>query len=449
MSNIPASRNPDRSHDDDSWEQLEAELFGIPYTKEHVPAPEATVTESRIDEPAASVAEPDRVEPVAKPETALNPAADPEAPSDEFGFDEPAAMTSSGESTSPTPAPASEASSDSYWNALENFDWTQPSDSRPRGREVQPHGDRGRGPRGDWRHDDSRGPRRDGGRRDGGRRPERGHAGPPATHGPAAESRPSAGPLPSPRQPAPAQPIGDEFGSGLLDEALTFPVEPVAPETATTEVNDTDFTLQEPAETNESTNSLPPAVRGDAPHEGDQGDHRRRRRRRRRGRRGDRRDAPAGFQSPPTSEPIASEPDSLRDDDGEPEAEDAVDEFGPADVSPTEPGQSQAPAHADRHSRRRRRGRRGDGDRPAETSEFAGGEQASELEPVAELGGAEPGIEDEEDDAELDVSYGHVPSWEEAISYLLNPSLVEAAAPEASQSGEHGRHSKHRGHRRH
>ena len=60
--------------------------------------------------------------------------------------------------------------------------------------------------------------------------------------------------------------------------------------------------------------------------------------------------------------------------------------------------------------------------------------------------------DDEGDSEELDVSYGHVPSWEEAISYLLNPSLVEAvsSAPDPAQSSDHGRPpTRHRGHKRH
>ena len=60
--------------------------------------------------------------------------------------------------------------------------------------------------------------------------------------------------------------------------------------------------------------------------------------------------------------------------------------------------------------------------------------------------------DDERDNEELDVSYGHVPSWEEAISYLLNPSLVESVSsvPDPAQSSDHGRPPpRHRGHKRH
>jgi hypothetical protein len=60
--------------------------------------------------------------------------------------------------------------------------------------------------------------------------------------------------------------------------------------------------------------------------------------------------------------------------------------------------------------------------------------------------------DDEGDSEELDVSYGHVPSWEEAISYLLNPSLVESvsSAPDSAQSSDHGRPPpRRRGHKRH
>ena len=79
MPNSSAPKNPDRSHDDDSWEQLESELFGIPYGKEHAPAPSNDPTESRDDESDVTPADtPPAAEIPPAPAPAVSVAADPE-----------------------------------------------------------------------------------------------------------------------------------------------------------------------------------------------------------------------------------------------------------------------------------------------------------------------------------------------------------------------------------
>lgn len=440
MSSPHTPKNPDRAFDDDSWEQLEADLFGIPYTKEHVPTPEAEPLETPSEPPNPSVPQPVGAESLSEPEAALSPAADPEAPSDEFGFAESPPVASEAPPTSASQSEAGEPSSDSYWNALENFDWTQPSDSRPRGRE-----DRGRPPRGDRRRDESRGPRRDGGRHS-----DQPHRGASAARPPATGQRRAPESQSPTRKPPPAS-VTDDFGEGLMDSGAT-PASHVAPDTNVGSFdNDSDLTLQKPAELVAPVDSTPGIERVDSSHGDDQGDHRRRRRRRRRGRRGEGREAPPSTERPARETPVAAEPTSEAEDDWAQDSGEPDDEFGNIDEPQAE--SVVEPEHDDRRPRQRRRGRRGD-----DRSSLAGTPNSADHEAVHDVASdSEPSgpVSSSDEDAdpegeELDVSYGHVPSWEEAISYLLNPGLVEAAtAADAAHQADHGRSSRHRGHRRH
>lgn len=454
MSSSSAPINPDRPHDDDSWEQLEAELFGIPYTKEHVPddysdavLPSAPPADLPVLEKPLELAAP------------LSPAADPEAPSDEFGFSEPPPRTPTADTPKPAPTnpPTVDSGSDSYWNALENFDWTQPADSRPHGRGDRERGEGGRPHRGNRRRDESRGPRRESGGRDRGRRSDR----PQRTPTPASESvqAPASWNRPVPTSPTTSQqPVGhDDFGQGLVDDEPT----PVASNVESF-VDDTDFILQEPPHTTELP--APPSATGPADLASEssslepQRDDHRRRRRRRRGRRGDRGEPASDVETTPSSGAQLAESRSTPADDWPSETDINESEVGVSATTPAEFGGASDELDRDTDSRRHRHR----GDRDLEDRGDANRKQNSgpnEQLPVAEFGTDSTSDvpkfdgESEEDGEELDVSYGHVPSWEEAISYLLNPNLVEmtssSPATGQAQSGDHGRPPRHRGHKRH
>ncbi len=78
---------------------------------------------------------------------------------------------------------------------------------------------------------------------------------------------------------------------------------------------------------------------------------------------------------------------------------------------------------------------------------------------IPEYGVPADGDEDGDDDAgEQAVSYTDVPTWEEAISYLLHPNQVQVEnesgsggpnAPRGAPSADQPRQTRHVGHRKH
>jgi hypothetical protein len=119
------------------------------------------------------------------------------------------------------------------------------------------------------------------------------------------------------------------------------------------------------------------------------------------------------------------------------------------------------PARESRHGRRPEERSRG----PA--SDRSPGrfidEDEEEPQEMVLAGGAgelehDAGQDDEGDESEEQkVSYEDVPTWEEAISYLLHPNQVQVEgggsggsnSPRGTQSGDQPRQTRHIGHRKH
>lgn len=553
------TRNPANSANaDDSWEQLEADLFGIDVGKEHTadervasepapPAPKQVIVSvpkpleeddfgdfgSGLVEAAAGTepppprqsspprsrskpvkpAEPEPVKPLpVEPVRGFDLADLDEGPTDEE-LDAASEADEEEDETDDEGVAATAPEEDPYWDALANWNWqeddrsgkSRPESSRDRPRSGGPagHGDSGqRGPRG----------------RSGERRPsqprearpasaeDRGHSTPrrpaperdrgrvdeiPASDVPALERESHPAHEESPHAPAdvksrrqdrrrsrrhshPTAPISGEPGADQdqleeivdeswpapIEESRSVPAEPSRPRALSLDELDEDF--EEDA--SEATEVVGDEER--AP----------RRRRRRRRRRPDRSDSVA-----PES---AADEDikHLEEDSFEPTEDEGLEEQAGAG----EMGDVDRPSRT-RRPRRRRRGGRGERpERPApapvarvepefddeddEDTELVDAqldddfEEEQDREFVEEDRPARSSrrpsrsrrsasetpfvrhVEDDDEDSEPEpaISYEDVPSWEEAISYLLNPSMVEGAAgdrPERSGS------SNDRGHR--
>ena len=115
--------------------------------------------------------------------------------------------------------------------------------------------------------------------------------------------------------------------------------------------------------------------------------------------------------------------DDVRDDaapvDGD--FDDAVADVSSEDADEDSEEDTPEPARG----RRDRGGRRGGG-RPAVRSEFADDEESLEPDDFETVSQSEEDDEDDEDDDPVEPgSWGPVPTWEEAIEFLLRPDLVE------------------------
>lgn len=428
MSKTPAKR----PSEDDPWEELAEGLFGIEYGKEHAsredePAfapPEEPEPEPAFEEPEAGFEEPDSVE-EPEPEPVVSEPEDDEPPAIAAKLTEPA---------------AGETEKDPFWDALADWDVDDPhsvSKSPPPTPVVpetpgeRPSYDRGSSGRGGRR--DERGPRREGGRREGsrggsrseGRRDEgRGGRKPEGDRGAPRREEPSRSAPRSERKPP--EPVGETegFGAGLIEEDPF--ARSVAPEPA--DDFDDDF---EPIETEAAEKS--PAQEAEDESEGSR---RPRRRRRRRGRRGEgEAEAPASSKPAPVEADFDEDEEEGEGDDEEPLARTASEE-------PVEEGRP--PRGRGRYGRRRR------GERPDE-SEFVF-DFIEDDEPAAAAAVADEDELDDEDSVEA-MDYANVPSWEEAISYILNPSLVqvEGGSPPAQQkrgSGDAPKQTRHYGRRK-
>lgn len=449
-----------RPGDDDPWQDLAEELFGVEVGKEH--KTEESMESASAEPPRAAppappppVREPEPVFAHREPEPFFGDEDDDGVEDDEFESEPEvtAELVSEDDAEDEVdeamqPASAAPDPGDKFWDALADWSWDESSERAARSSESQQERKPDRGPRGggQGRRDESRGRREPSRGRD---EPKRRESAPDR---PARSSSPPA--TRSSRAAAP--PPVDEFGLGLLGEdpprAADYPPEdrPARFEEAE-QVTDA-FSEEEtfaadagvPAEDREPVSDESGAVR--------------KRRRRRRGRRPDA-DGTAPTENPTVHE---SKPPAATFE----VADEAGDDFGPSDI----PEESTEPAADDtasedgtprpsRRKRSRRRGRRGEAtvDSAPGTPRASDEIPASEPEIPTTLAEADDDDAEEEDDGSIDHvgNYANVPTWEEAISYLLRPSTVQvdpAAAPSGgkrtSTPGEPKKPTRHYGHRR-
>ncbi len=370
------------------------------------------------------------------------------------------------------PAAETVSAQDSYWDALANWNWDEsegsagkskavpaepaasppPTEETLGGREERPErhgrrpdrGDRGRGNGG--RGDGGRGGERRDDRRErrGGDRPPRRSS--EGSHGgssrPVSSGSSATGHSTPARSPQPAAPAaGDDFGLGLDEVTSGDELQP-APASH----------REEPRQASEH-----PGAESQSPRDEEGAFPKKRRRRRRRRSRGGESGAgapgsgAAGGAGPGTAEPAAAAGDDWDDDDSAGPESEAAGEESPMPAG--EPlGETRDKVEGDRHvSSRGRRGRsrhersrregaerRSSSDYPR--SEGRGDEGSSEFdeEPLSVGGGGEGPADDsdgEDDAVDQAVSYEDVPSWEEAISYLLHPNQVQVEPGTGNGSG--------------
>lgn len=444
------SSRPPAPKDDDSWGKLASDLFGIDL------GPQDDFDFAEAEKPAAP------------PATSLGTASSPvvDAASSEVPLSEGFADDGEDDDTQVEDAAeeAVEVERDDYWDALETWDWNEGERARekraeggqsaerttrdddrgrrgggrsPRGRgsrDDAPRGDRQRPPRGESRRADTEAPKSESSgetkpaapRRESGEprsaekrsqadRPRR-----PAKPETADAGAKSAAKPPRPRPPVKRKPISDDdFGAGL-DEDL----------------EQDDVTLEaEP-------DNFPPAI--NPPHErlddddfaagldedrgevGEQEDHeegeergrpKRRRRRRRRGR---------GAGETTETSAVGEESVGSSDLDEDDVEERASDDDLSTEERSVEEGEA---GDEDRPRRRRRRRRR----RPTSTegaparsqSEDADSEDEDDRDHldaptvIEQAGHLDEVFDDEEREPIQRVSYDDVPTWDEAISYLV------------------------------
>lgn len=444
-----AGNNPPASGQDDPWEQLAEDLFGLEYGKEHAgsaPPPAPVPQPSR--EPAAVA--PPQVVYEARPEPLVErPAPEPQEVVSE-------AIADFEEDSAATVEPARPATAqDSYWDALANWTWddgegkgaeartTEPvsrePDTRPEPasrREPPARSEPGRGepaPRGERPHRPRERPERRDSRSSG------------------RSERPAAAPRETPKARPPRDPVvePDDFDSGLGDDAgWTAPnvhggASPTSEAVEAGDDEDSTFDVADEGTPDEG-------VEGPAsPEEGEGGaPRRRRRRRRRRGRGSSREGAPASGSS--SGEASATEAPVPGADWDEPEGSARSTPAPPARHASTEQAPHERGNREGRSGRDRdRAGRaRGDDRRHAAATPAPEDDFASEVS--VSSGANAPHAEDIDDDSgEPAVSYADVPTWEEAISYLLHPQQVQVepsgGASSPPRSADQPRQSRHYG----
>jgi hypothetical protein len=464
---MTSSNTPSNSADQiDPWEEI-ADLVGLEGGKEYVagspPAPSV--------EPAASTAPPAVQNPAEAPsERAPEPvslgdrpaevtfAQDPAAADVVFGDADgkasqvPAAEeeTTPSAAASPVPAQPTAATSaqDSYWDALANWNWDESEGGAGKSKPEAERSGSGPSPRtgGSRDRDDSRE------RRGGTDLPQR-------SSGPAPQSSRSAAPsVPHARAVIPA--TGDDFGLGVIGEPGEFSSPQGAP---VNEVRSGEVTGEFPADVRESARPAARGTRGeDGPRrrepaggrDSDEGDfsRKRRRRRRKRGRSGDREQASSP--APVTPDVPGADWDDAAgpEEDFEDEPDTPASAFGEGLVADGDRAGS-PPRGRHRDSRREGPPRRSGPDR-AERSEDRFEEELQEIS----KGGGAPDLDNGDDESgEPPVSYENVPSWEEAISYLLHPDQVQveagtdggASPPRGSAPADQPRQTRHIGNRKH
>jgi hypothetical protein len=477
--NPTSSGNPSSGDGGDPWEQLAEDLFGLEYGKEHgsressspaiepvapVGALPQNVRDEEHREPVSvtSPAEPGPEHRLEEPSFAAEPASDePDA------SPEPESVDEQGVPSQPATAEAA-SPQDSYWDALANWNWDESDGAGSKAKSEAPRSSGGPPPRGGARGRDDRRDRR------GGERPQRqatetsppessrAPSSPPGAS-PAASTRSASTAHPSttqpvaPHAPRPAAPVaGDDFGLGVADApAVRSDHRPAAGEGG----------------------AVPSPQTGNSPHKKEEGEfpRKRRRRRRRRSRGGDREAGPlAGGAAGDATAPASLAPGDEWDDSAGPESDVEADEPQTPVVDARDEtkdeieGDRHVPARGPRRGPRNERtrhegsGRRstagssegraydGPGDGPAEFEE----------EPLLVGGGVDESSSDDdgEDDAgEQAVSYENVPTWEEAISYLLHPNQVQvepgagngSVPPRGAPQADQPRQTRHMGSQKH
>jgi hypothetical protein len=261
---------------------------------------------------------------------------------------------------------------------------------------------------------------------------------------------------------------GDDFGLGVIEESADFNSPDVAPGTEAPSGSESDERSHVARDTarpaaggsrgeGHSRGSKPGAARGsDSGGEGDYSS-KRRRRRRRRGRGGDREQAG----SPAPGAPAV--PGSDWDDSAGPESDFADEPEAAASTA----GQSVEERSGDRPGRPPRdshRGRRGEGpprrsgpERVEQSEEHFEEEEPQEISLGGGAAGSGFGDEGDDESGELAGSYDNVPSWEEAISYLLHPNQVQvepgaeggSSLPRGAAPPDQPRQTRHTGNRKH
>lgn len=433
------SSRPALPKDDDSWGKLASDLFGIDLGPQ--------------DDFDFAEAEPAAMQPVAQQPASPEPVAE-EVPAETVVEANPAAEVPAG--------------TDDYWGALETWDWNEGEVAREKRAPSKPASERGgRREDGDRRGSRSRKPREDGPR---GERPRRSESArtsesaspPPAREGneaptedrearapraerPRRSDRPrraeaaSASGTDRPRPPQrPKAPISsDDFGAGIEEEFLTEqdewesgPFEEAAAPPSI-EIEDDEFGSGINEGSGRQTSGEDEDDDTDRP--------KRRRRRRRRRPAGDRQES-------------GSSAEAGIDDDRETVDEEAAETSASEDEFSEEEPRTTASEGEDRPRRRRRRRRRsgpaGGDDAPRTSSqEFEDSEVIETVprrpQPTLEPGGAhlEEVFDGEEPEPIQRVNYDDVPTWDEAISYLVRVREGEprGRGPRDSGSGNRGR----------
>jgi ribonuclease E len=426
----PSRNLPADAGSDDPWEQLAEDLFGLEFGKEHAATAPVTQAESTVAAPVAF-------------ESPAAPAIGEEAaPQNET----PAAVSLESPGVAPVAEipvrPATPSAQDSYWDALANWKW---DDSEAPGGKGKPAG-----------------PRRDAPQ--GGRPPSR------------QESRPAERPArsaPSASASAPAAEsragVGDDFGDfGLgVDSSASVgasagrssPTRREAPESAHSEADrgsadDDAGESDEFGETDDMTSDEDSSESAD-PAAGDEGAPRKRRRRRRRRRSRSSEGQPAGGAA-------SDETGAVPGEDWEKPSEPVKARGEERPRAPQDGGRERD--RRDEESRPPRRGRR---DRRGHSAPVAGERHEFSDDEFGVLSTAdEPAnggddshsdhpADDDGDLGEPAVNYADVPTWEEAISYLLHPNQVQVetnggsgTAAGSGSSSESSRQNRHYGGRR-
>jgi hypothetical protein len=414
--------------DDDSWGKLASDLFGIDLSADELDL-------SDIEPPPPPVAPAPPAAPAPSQPVAATPVeidlADMDFEADDADFDEdesedeaesaPVSHTASAVASAAFAEDEeevdeddedlddadddepSDAQEDSFWDALESWDWeaSEAANAGPVSGESQR--DRPRSDRGP-RRGDRRGDRGDRPPRRGGERPrDRGREAAPST-----ERREPRSDRPPRREEPPRRPpvresrpveASDDFGEGLIESPAAPPAAHWDDELPATPRIERPRIAEEP-----DFDDLPAEAAADAVEESRlpaDAEGRPRRRRRRRRRSSSDREAPA-----------------TRVEEGA--------ELGPAESDLEEPGEesldeqrpvrdrAEAAEGGERRGRRRRR-RRG-GERPAPAG------SAPSRTSAEESAGFDADEPFEEAEAVVAASYENIPTWEEAISYLLKPT---------------------------
>ena len=416
------SARPAVPKDDDSWGKLASDLFGIDLgPQDDFDFADAEPVTTPAAPPPASVPEPIIAEDVAPPEAS--------APTDE-----------------PT---ESQAPTDDYWGALETWDWAEGEVAREKRSESGSSGDRSgrrdeggrRGQRPRRGREESAGRDRERSGRSGGsarRREEAAPESPPREDRTprAEETRSEATPAEAPRRPRrprreeaagsgaerPRPPKArkpikndDDFGAGLDEEFITEqdeweagPFEEAAAPISSEDDDDFGGGLEVSGSPERSRDA----------DEGDDEDRPKRRRRRRRRR-------PAGDRTESAGAESATDEDRDQTDEEASSTTSSEEDFSDGDQS------AEAEDSDDRPRRRRRRRRRRSGPTDGgeavapRTDDFDDAEVLETVprrpQPTLEPGGAhlEEVFDGEEPEPIQHINYDDVPTWDEAISYLV------------------------------